>query len=175
MVPAVSVWYGVLGLSWLRFPCAPRASPVSFLPHAASSPSCRCGAEPHCSPEPDPAGKPSGGCGEGSKTPYGSALPTAPKLRLTGGSCRCAGKLEVNTERGWSAVCRDVEKRAAASICQQLGCGPLTVTSHFEVDSNKEPGVQAVRCAGTGTCRWQPANCSSHAAFVCSGEHHAPP
>uniref|UniRef100_A0A8C3BW06 SRCR domain-containing protein n=1 Tax=Cairina moschata TaxID=8855 RepID=A0A8C3BW06_CAIMO len=92
----------------------------------------------------------------------------APKLRLTGGSCRCAGKLEVNTERGWSAVCRDVEKRAAASICQQLGCGPLTVTSHFEVDSNKEPGVQAVRCAGTGMCRWQPANCSSHTAFVCS-------
>ncbi|KAM9190289.1 T-cell surface glycoprotein CD5 [Mergus octosetaceus] len=95
----------------------------------------------------------------------------APELRLTGGSCRCAGKLEVNTGRGWSPVCWDMGKWATASICQQLGCGPPTVISHFEVDSNKEPRVlpwQAVRCAGTGSCSWQPANCSSHTTFVCS-------
>ncbi|XP_035182537.1 T-cell surface glycoprotein CD5 [Oxyura jamaicensis] len=99
----------------------------------------------------------------------GAALgPTAPLLRLTGGSCRCAGKLEVDMGRGWSPVCWDVGKRATASICQQLGCGPPAAAGHFVVDSNKEPRVQAVRCAGMDKCRWQPANCSSHAAFACS-------
>lgn len=157
-------------------PAHPEQPPVSFLPHAASSPSCRRGAEPHCSTEPDPAGKPSGGCGEGRKAPYGSALPTAPLLRLTGGSCRCAGKLEVYTERGWIPVCGDMKKHEAASICQQLSCGPLSATGYLAMDSNREARVQAMRCTWMGTwerCHWLPANCSNHATFICSGEHHA--
>nr|XP_038035630.1 T-cell surface glycoprotein CD5 isoform X1 [Anas platyrhynchos] len=95
----------------------------------------------------------------------------APLLRLTGGSCRCAGKLEVYTEKGRSPVCGDMKSQEAASICQQLSCGPLIATSHLAMDSNREARVQAMRCTWMGTwerCRWMPANCSNHATFICS-------
>nr|XP_047909012.1 T-cell surface glycoprotein CD5 isoform X2 [Anser cygnoides] len=99
----------------------------------------------------------------------GAALnPTVPRLRLTGGSCRCAGKLEVKMGTAWSPACWDIGKQATVSICQQLGCGPPAAAGHFEVDSSKKPQVQAARCTWKNTCLWQLANCSSHAAFACS-------
>lgn len=79
-------------------------------------------------------------------------------------------------ERGWSPVCGDMKKHEAASICQQLSCGPLSATGYLAMDSNREARVQAMRCTWMGTwerCHWLPANCSNHATFICSGEHHA--
>ncbi|XP_040416176.1 T-cell surface glycoprotein CD5 isoform X2 [Cygnus olor] len=99
----------------------------------------------------------------------GAALnPTDPPMRLTGGSCRCTGKLEVNMKGVWSPVCQGIGSQAMVSICQRLGCGPPTAASPFVVDRNKEPWVQALRCTGKDSCQWQSANCSSHATFACS-------
>ncbi|NXI65677.1 CD5 protein, partial [Anseranas semipalmata] len=65
-------------------------------------------------------------------------------------------------------VCRDSVRQAMASICQRLGCGPPAAAAlRFVLAGYKEPRTQAMRCAGTDACRWEPANCSDHATFAC--------
>uniref|UniRef100_A0A8C9FP60 SRCR domain-containing protein n=1 Tax=Pavo cristatus TaxID=9049 RepID=A0A8C9FP60_PAVCR len=97
----------------------------------------------------------------------GAALSPAEQftLRLSGGSCRCAGLLEVHMWSGWSPVCWHGVSQD--SVCQQLGCGPPTKLS-FAPPSLKEQQAWAMQCKWTEGCQWVPANCSQHAAVACS-------
>ncbi|KFO79612.1 T-cell surface glycoprotein CD5, partial [Cuculus canorus] len=94
-------------------------------------------------------------------------------LRLIGGSCRCAGMLEVMWDNKWSRVCwGSVGRASAESICQGLGCGPtITEPLWFSSTAEKEPRTQSLRClplpANLVGCHWLPANCTEHVILAC--------
>ncbi|KAM9015503.1 T-cell surface glycoprotein CD5 isoform 2-T2 [Ara ararauna] len=109
-------------------------------------------------------------------TSHGGAAPSTgePRLRLTGGGCRCSGMLEVNWDGKWSRVCQDAAIRAGADgMCRRLGCGPfITEPLRLVLTNGKEPHTDPLRCqvqvdAPTG-CVWEAANCTEHAALICS-------
>ncbi|POI25421.1 hypothetical protein CIB84_010827, partial [Bambusicola thoracicus] len=88
-----------------------------------------------------------------------------PTLRLSGGGCRCAGLLEVQTWSGWSPVCRDGVSQG--SVCRQLGCGPPTMLSFVPPDL-EEQQAWAMRCEEMERCRLVAANCSQRAVVACN-------
>ncbi|XP_061335233.1 T-cell surface glycoprotein CD5 [Pezoporus flaviventris] len=109
-------------------------------------------------------------------TSHGGAVPSTgePRLRLTGGGCRCSGMLEVNWDGKWSRVCQDVVIGASADgMCRSLGCGPpITGPLRLAPSTGKEPPLGPLRCpvlvdAPMG-CVWEPANCTEHAVLTCS-------
>ncbi|XP_061204431.1 T-cell surface glycoprotein CD5 [Neopsephotus bourkii] len=111
---------------------------------------------------------------DGSKSPSTLAFPTEPRLRLTGGGCRCSGMLEVNWDGKWSRVCQDaVTGSGADGMCRRLGCGPpITGPLRLVLTNGKEPSLDPLRClmqvdAPMG-CVWEPANCTEHAVLTCS-------
>ncbi|XP_061855882.1 T-cell surface glycoprotein CD5 [Colius striatus] len=99
--------------------------------------------------------------------------PGEPPVQLSGGGCRCAGRLEVRWEGSWNRVCRDIlSKVGTRDICQQLGCGPPVAEPHqLVLVGTKEPEVRALRCpARVGTlasCPWVLGNCTEHVVLAC--------
>ncbi|NXD88375.1 CD5 protein, partial [Halcyon senegalensis] len=92
-------------------------------------------------------------------------------LRLTGGSCRCTGRLEVKWEGEWSRVCQG--SVSEAGICQRLGCGPrITESIQVTLTGTKGPWTRSLWCpepvADPMRCRWVPANCTQDTVLACS-------
>uniref|UniRef100_A0A672V385 SRCR domain-containing protein n=1 Tax=Strigops habroptila TaxID=2489341 RepID=A0A672V385_STRHB len=105
---------------------------------------------------------------------WGQRGPQKPRLRLTGGGCRCAGMLEVYWHGRWNRVCRDgVIRTGANGTCRRLGCGPpITEPLRLLFTNWKEPHMERLRClalvdAPVG-CLWEPANCTEHMVLTCS-------
>uniref|UniRef100_A0A8C7A1I7 Soluble scavenger receptor cysteine-rich domain-containing protein SSC5D n=1 Tax=Nothoprocta perdicaria TaxID=30464 RepID=A0A8C7A1I7_NOTPE len=103
------------------------------------------------------------------------------QLRLTNGSNRCAGRVEVLHDEQWGSVCdHGWDNRDAEVVCRQLGCGTALSTSG-EAYAGAEPlriWLDNMSCTGTETalnkCRaspWGNSSCShgKYATVVCSG------
>ncbi|XP_061856645.1 LOW QUALITY PROTEIN: antigen WC1.1-like [Colius striatus] len=101
------------------------------------------------------------------------------RVRLAGGSGRCAGRVEVAVNSTWGTVCQDTwDMRDAAVLCRQLGCGAaLAVPGPAQFGA----GTGLVRpdvggCAGTEASLWDCPSVAQRgcqrgggAAAVCSG------
>ncbi|XP_062891016.1 deleted in malignant brain tumors 1 protein-like isoform X5 [Mobula hypostoma] len=79
-------------------------------------------------------------------------------LRLADGSDRCSGRVEVNYNGHWGAVCGDGwDKADAQVVCKQLGCGlrvAATVSSNFGQGSGKI-WMNKVACNGSESFIWE--------------------
>ncbi|NXL62041.1 C163A protein, partial [Chordeiles acutipennis] len=122
----------------------------------------------------------------GAGTASGHPAPSPPcptgsrRVRLAGGTGRCAGRVEVYVNGTWATVCQDTwDLQDATVVCRQLGCGSALAAPGA---ARFGPGLwppwpDAGGCAGTEASLWGCPVLSRHscqrgggAGAVCS-EH----
>ncbi|KAI4887562.1 hypothetical protein NFI96_029336, partial [Prochilodus magdalenae] len=96
-------------------------------------------------------------------------------LRLSGGTGRCSGRLEVYHNAEWGSVCDDLwDIKDAQVVCRQLDCGPALSangSSLFGAGSGTV-WLKRVKCRGNETHLWDcPHSLKNHTD--CSHRQHA--
>ncbi|XP_014816477.1 PREDICTED: LOW QUALITY PROTEIN: scavenger receptor cysteine-rich type 1 protein M130-like, partial [Calidris pugnax] len=101
------------------------------------------------------------------------------RVRLAGGSGRCAGRVEVYVQGSWASVCQEKwDLPDATVVCRQLGCGTALVALGSD---GFGPGTgpawpDAGGCAGSEASLWDCPSPAGHgcrrgggASAICSG------
>ncbi|XP_043936279.1 deleted in malignant brain tumors 1 protein-like, partial [Protopterus annectens] len=117
-------------------------------------------------------------------SPYIAAVTCAKgglAVRLTNGTNRCNGILEVNISSGWKHVCANSQSLSFASVvCGELLCGQaLSIESNISYGGNIDwIALSAITCSGyessLSSCKnypWEKSTCNSSqdVTIVCSG------
>uniref|UniRef100_K7FRW9 Soluble scavenger receptor cysteine-rich domain-containing protein SSC5D n=1 Tax=Pelodiscus sinensis TaxID=13735 RepID=K7FRW9_PELSI len=109
-----------------------------------------------------------------------SGSPEVAQLRLSNGSSRCAGRVEVLHDQQWGTVCDDGwDLTEARVVCRQLGCGTALAAPHGSRFGHGTGRIwlDEVNCTGTeaalSECRakpWGEHNCNhvEDASVECS-------
>ncbi|KAI4905904.1 hypothetical protein NFI96_008777, partial [Prochilodus magdalenae] len=96
-------------------------------------------------------------------------------LRLSGGTGRCSGRLEVYHNAEWGSVCDDLwDIKDAQVVCRQLDCGPaLSANGSSLFGAGSGPvWLKRVKCRGNETHLWDcPHSLKNHTD--CSHRQHA--
>lgn len=136
----------------------------------------------------------SGGCpGKGWRCRFpgppahpGPSVPTGSRrVRLVGGSGRCAGRVEVYSGGSWSSVCQEGwELQDAGVVCRELGCGrALEAPRRARFGAGAGPLWPHIpECSGSEESLWECGRSQGRecrlgggAGAVCSGECRAVP
>ncbi|XP_058392539.1 CD5 antigen-like [Diceros bicornis minor] len=92
-------------------------------------------------------------------------------VRLVGGRHRCEGRVEVEQEGGWGAVCDDGwDMKDVAVVCRELGCGeakgtPSGILYKPSTEEEQKILIQDVNCNGMED---KLSQCEHEDVFACS-------
>ncbi|OXB59704.1 hypothetical protein ASZ78_012625 [Callipepla squamata] len=77
-------------------------------------------------------------------------------LRLSGGSSRCSGQLQVLHEGTWGRVCANGTSSAtAAAVCRQLGCGTRGILEAVPAQGSEPAWLSWVSCEEGARSLWR--------------------